>query len=56
MNTFDSRVESGKVDLDLPLLKWNDLIIANAAYLSVLVLLALFMKDREPFKPTAFMR
>jgi len=56
MAEFDGRVASGELDLDLPLLDFNHLVIANLLYFAVLIALRAFMANREMFQLTTLMR
>eukprot|EP00730_Choanoeca_flexa_P013735 TRINITY_DN5647_c0_g1_i2.p1 TRINITY_DN5647_c0_g1~~TRINITY_DN5647_c0_g1_i2.p1 ORF type:complete len:272 (+),score=41.91 TRINITY_DN5647_c0_g1_i2:123-818(+) len=56
LDEFDAREASGEVSLDLPLLDFNHLVIANILYFAVLLALHNFMKSRDAYKLTGFMR
>lgn len=56
LDTIDARIEHGIVDTTMPMMEWSHLIVANLAYFAVIGLLFRFMKNREAFKLTAFMR
>ncbi len=56
MATIDGQIAAGEIDLDLPMLKWEHLLLGNLFYFVTVYGLTMYMKNKPAFELKSFMR